>query len=292
MNRPIPDALLKGIDKLEPLPVTAQALLRAVTDGDVSFAKIAELIELDQAVAANVLRASRSAAYSGAQQVNTVREALLRLGTSALLDLVLGDFMKRLKFSAPMYHLTEDELWLHGAGANLAVRAIQQERPNSKIPQAAQTAALVHDIGKLVMVRHLKADVAVILQHCREQKTTFVEAERALFGTDHAAVGGAMARKWKFPDAITDAIERHHDAELVNSNPVLDAVVTANLVAKTIGMGLGAEGLNLRVDMSCPRRLGLDFESFSRVCVQTTMWIDEVREAHGLGSGKHPAQVH
>jgi putative nucleotidyltransferase with HDIG domain len=292
MSRPIPETLLKHIDKLEPLPVTAQALLRAVTDGDVSFAKIAELIELDQAVAANVLRLSRSAAYAGAQNVSTVREALLRLGTSALLDLVLGDFMKRLKFAAPMYRLSEDELWLHGAGAHLAVKAIQQEKPNGKVPQAAVTAALVHDIGKLVMVRHLKADVAVILQHCRDHKVTFVEAERELFGTDHAAVGGAMARHWKFPDAITEAIERHHDAELKESTPVIDAVVTANLVAKTIGMGLGAEGLNLRVDMSCPRRLGLDFESFSRVCVQTTMWIDEVREVHGLGTGKHPAQVH
>jgi putative nucleotidyltransferase with HDIG domain len=292
MTRPIPDALLKGIDRLEPLPVTAQALLRAVTDGDVSFAKIADLIELDQAVAANVLRLSRSAAYAGAQNVTTVRDALVRLGTSVLLDLVLGDFMKRLRFSAPMYHLSEDELWLHGAGAHLAVRAIQQEKPNGKIPQTALTAALVHDIGKLVMMRHLKADVAVILQYCRDQQVTFVEAERALFGTDHAAVGAAMAKKWKFPEEITDAIERHHDAELQDSTPVIDAVVTANLVAKTIGMGLGAEGLNLRVDMSCPRRLGLDFESFSRVCVQTTMWIDDVRQAHGLGSGKHAAPVH
>jgi putative nucleotidyltransferase with HDIG domain len=292
MSRPIPDALLKDIDKLEPLPVTAQALMRAVTAGDVSFAKIADLIELDQAVAANVLRMSRSAAYAGSQNVATVREALLRLGTSTLLDLVLGDFMKRLKFSAPMYRLSEDELWLHGAGAHLAVRAIQLEKPNGKVPQAALTAALVHDIGKLVMVRHLKADVAVILEHCRDQKVTFVEAERALFGTDHAAVGAVMARKWNFPDAITDAIERHHDAELRESTPLIDAVITANLVAKTIGMGLGAEGLNLRVDMACPRRLGLDFESFSRVCVQTTMWVDEIREAHGLGSGKHPAQIH
>jgi putative nucleotidyltransferase with HDIG domain len=292
MTRPIPDALLKGIDRLEPLPVTAQALLRAGSSGDVSFAKIADLIELDQAMAANVLRLSRSAAYAGAQNVTTVRDALVRLGTSALLDLVLGDFMTRLKCSAPMYRLSEDELWLHGAGAHLAVRAIQQERPNGKIPQTALTAALVHDIGKLVMVRHLKADVAVILQYCRDQQVTFVEAERALFGTDHAAVGAAIAKKWKFPEVITDAIERHHNAELQDSTPVIDAVVTANLVAKTIGMGLGAEGMNLRVDMSCPRRLGLDFESFSRVCVQTTMWIDDVRQAHGLGSGKRSAPFH
>ncbi len=296
MTRPaIPDGLLKDISRLEPLPVTAQALLRAVSGSgsgpEMSFAKIAELIELDQAIAANVLRMVRSAAYAGAQQVNSIREALLRLGTSALLDLVIGDFMKRLRFAAPMYRLNEDDLWLHSAAAHLAVKAIAHERPKANIPAAALTAALVHDIGKLVMVRHLKADVGLILQYCREHKVTFVEAERALFGTDHATVGAEMARIWKFPDIITDAIARHHDPELKDSTIVIDSVVTANLVSKTIGLGLGAEGLNLRVDMSCPKRLGLDFESFSRVCVQTTMWLDEIREAHGLGGGK-PTQVH
>ncbi len=91
-----------------------------------------------------------------------------------------------------------------------------------------------------------------------------------------------MARKWHFPDPITDAIERHHDAVLEHPTPVIDAVITANLIAKTIGVGLGGEGPNLRIDMSCPRRLGLDFESFSRVCIQTTTWLDEIRRTHGM----------
>jgi putative nucleotidyltransferase with HDIG domain len=291
MARPIPEGLLKSIDKLEPLPVTAQALMKAITDGDASFAKLADLIELDQAVAANVLRVSRSAAYAGRQPVTSVREALVRLGTNTLLDLVLGDYMKKLRVSAPLYQLSEDDLWLHGAAAQLAVRAMQQEKPATKIPTSAVTAALLHDIGKLVMVRHLKADVKVVLQRCKETGETFVEAENALFGTDHAAVGGAIARKWKFPDEITDAIERHHDAELKDSTLVIDAVVTANFVAKTIGVGLGGEGLNLRVDMECPRRLGLDFEAFCRVCVQTTMWLDEIRQAHNVGiKSKVPAR--
>ncbi len=66
MARAIPEAVLKNVDKLEPLPVTAQALMKAISDGDASFAKLAGLIELDQAVAANVLRISRSAAMRDA----------------------------------------------------------------------------------------------------------------------------------------------------------------------------------------------------------------------------------
>lgn len=283
MPRSIPDDLWKQIERLEPLPVTAQALLAAVTDGDVSFSRIADLIELDQAIAASVLRLSNTTQFATrTHEISTVREAVLRIGTAALLDIVLGDYLHRIRVSAPMYRLTEDDLWLHGAAAQLAVRALQQEKPNAHVPPAAVTAALVHDIGKLVMVRHLKVDVKVILTRCTEANLTFVEAERELFGTDHAIVGAAMARKWHFPDPITDAIERHHDAVLEHPTPVIDAVITANLIAKTIGVGLGGEGLNLRIDMSCPRRLGLDFESFSRVCIQTTTWLDEIRRTHGM----------
>jgi putative nucleotidyltransferase with HDIG domain len=286
MPPPIPEDFLKQIDRLEPLPVTAQALLAAVTDGDVSFSRIADLIELDQPIAASVLRLSNTTEYAtrATYEISTVREAVLRIGTAALLDLVLGDYLKRVRVSAPLYRLNEDELWLHGAAAQLAVRAMQQERPNANIPPAAVTAALVHDIGKLVMVRHLRVNVDVVLQRCAEKKLTFIEAERELFGTDHAIVGAAVGRKWHFPDSITDAIERHHDAVLEHPTPVIDAVITANLVAKTIGVGLGGEGLNLRIDMSCPRRLGLDFESFSRVCILTTTWLDEIRRTHGMST--------
>ena len=252
--------------------------MKALGDGNVSFDTLAGLIELDQAVAANVLRVARSAAFAGRVPAGSVRDALVRMGTASLLDLVLGDYVKKLRVAAPLYRLSEDDLWLHGAAAQLAVRAIQQERPAAQIPHSAITAALLHDIGKLVMVRHLKADVAVVLERCKETEETFVDAERALFGTDHAAVGAAVARKWNFPEDITDAIEQHHDAELPQSTITLDAVVTANFVAKTIGVGLGGEGLNLRVDMECPRRLGLDFDAFCRVCLQTTTWLDEVRE--------------
>jgi hypothetical protein len=49
-----------------------------------------------------------------------------------------------------------------------------REVPTGTTPELATIAALVHDIGKLIMVRHLKADVATILVCCDERKCTFV----------------------------------------------------------------------------------------------------------------------
>jgi len=278
-EQPLPSALVQGIQQLEPMPVTAQRLLALMNGEDVSLTRIAELVEFDQAIAAAVLRMARSWAYAGSRPPETVRDAVLRLGTVPLLNMVLGDYLTRIKTSAPLYDLSEDDLWPHAAPAQLAVRAIAQECPQANLPPVASTAALLHDIGKLVMSRCLNASVETIVSHARQQGITFVEAEQQLFGVNHAAVGAAIAVEWQFPEDVTDAIARHHDRQLGRSTPVLDAVVIANVVAKNIGVGLGAEGFNLTVDSECVRRFGLDFTKFARICLQTDTWLRELRES-------------
>jgi putative nucleotidyltransferase with HDIG domain len=274
----LPSTLVRGIEQLEPMPVTAQRLVAMMQGEDVSLAKIAELVEFDQAIAASVLRMARSWAHGGSRPPDTVGEAVVRLGTVPLLNLVLGEYLSRLRTAAPLYDLTEDDLWGHAAASQLAVRALMQECPSARLPLIATTAALLHDIGKLVMSRSLSASVETIVHHAKHHAVTFVEAEQQLFGVNHAAVGAAIATEWQFPEVVTDAIARHHDAYLGTSTPVLDAVVIANMVAKNIGMGLGAEGFNLAVDSECVNRLGLDFTRFARVCLQTDTWLRELRE--------------
>lgn len=277
----VPEELVRGIRQLEPLPVTAQRLLRLLNGEDVSLTAIAELIEFDQAIVAAVLRTASTVRHAG-RTTPTVREAVVRLGTVALLDLVLEGYLKKLRAATPMYDLSEQDLWAHGAAAQLAVRALEAERPQAKIPALAETAALLHDIGKLIVSRYLKADVRELVTHARTRAITFVEAERELLGVDHAAVGAAMAEAWQFPPEIIDAIGRHHSPPFADPTVVLDAVAMANVVAKTIETGLGAEGLNFAVDPGSYQRLGVDFATFGRVCLQADAWLREVARANGV----------
>ena len=278
----IPPGLLQGIDRLDPLPVTVQRLIRALNDENVGPAQIGEIVQYDPAVASSVLRLANSAAYGGWSRTETIRDAVVRLGKAKILDIVLGDHLKRLKMAAPLYDLAEDELWLHSAAASLAVKALIRERPRAGIPESASVAAHVHDVGKLGRVRYLTADVSAILALRDQRKIAFVEAERELFGCDHSEVGGAMAKRWGFPEDIQMAIARHHEVPLGDSTPTLDAVVLANLAAKAVGTGLGAEGMDIRIDDRCQRRLKLDFAGFSRVCVQTMVWLKDVKTNYGI----------
>ncbi len=261
------------------MPMSARRLLGALQNEAIGAAEIASYVECDPAMAAGVLRTANSAAYGGFR-VTTIREAVLRLGTANILNIVLGSTIARLKTKLPMYGLGENDLWLHSVAASLAVKAIQQERPTAKIPDSTAVAALLHDLGKLVMSRYMCADVESILALAADRRLTFVEAERDLLGCDHTEVGGALARHWGLPDELVRAIEGHHCAALFEPTLAMDAVMVANLAAKSISSGLGAEGMNLTVDSGALDRLGLNFPAYSRVVLQTLTWASEVKAAY------------
>jgi len=279
----IPDKILDGIDRLEPLPITVQKLLVALNDSEVDFSEITEAIEYDGAITSNILRTANSAAYGGRVRVEHVRDAVVRLGTVTLLDIMLIGHLRSLRVAAPHYGLSENDLWLHGATASLAVKALIRETCNRKIPEASTIAALIHDIGKLILVRYLSSDGPDIRELSREKNISFVEAEQEILGCNHAGVGGAMARKWLFPESITTAIERHHDPAPKEHDLMLDAVMLANLAANTLGADPRPEETVLPPDFNGPaRRIGLAADGFARVCAQTDAWAQELKQSYGL----------
>jgi hypothetical protein len=82
---------------------------------------------------------------------------------------------------------------------------------------------------------------------------------------------------------VTKAIGCHHQFPPSEPEPILDAVMLANLAAKSIGVGLGNEGLNLRIDYSGSRaRLGLSVEGLERACAQTATWVKELKNSEGI----------
>ncbi len=279
----IPDKVLESIDRLEPLPITVQRLLVALNDEDINFSEIAEAIEFDGAITSNILRTANSAAFGGYNQIEHVRDAVVRLGTVTILDIMLMGHFRNTRFGAAHHGPVEDQLWLHGATASLAVKAIVKESRNRKIPEAATISALIHDIGKLILLRYLNYEPAAILAKCQESSLSLVEAERELIGCDHAEVGGAMARKWAFPDPIQVAIELHHDSSPTEENLMLDAVILANLAAKAVVSEAEDAASSMFADGSdSSKRIGLTKAAFERVCTQTQLWQQDLKQSYGI----------
>ena len=277
----IPESVLGGIPQLQPLPPLAEALLESLHGGDQTPAvEITRLLHQDEAVAARIVTVLNSPLYAGRYPIENSEEAAVRFGAAPILDVLLSDYLRRFRLDAPLYGLKGEEVWLHGSIASLAVIEVIRENPRKEIPRIASVAALIHDIGKILMVKYFDTRSDEIDTACQRQEITFADAERRKFGCNHAEIGAAMAVHWGFPETVAEAIANHHEAPLPEPTAMMDAVALANLVAKTIGIGLGREGMNFQIDSGCYTRLGLDFNAFCRVCARTALSLDALKKAY------------
>lgn len=273
-------AISLDIERLDPISVVVPRLANVIANEAAGLEDIVRVIEYDPALTANSIRLANSAYFSLPTPVQTVREAVQQIGAGRILQDAVGRAVgDKFKSSMPSYELEELEFWRHSV-ATATCAALLPRFAKISIPPMAFTAALLHDLGKLIIARHIDQETRRDIKHAvSEQFMTYVQAERFVLGFDHAQVGGLVARRWRFPEELTNCIIWHHHPRrngIVNA--ALDAVHVSNAVAKTIGTGLGAEGMNMSVNTESVKALGLTLESLESLCAMTMIELPQTLE--------------
>ncbi len=138
----------------------------------------------------------------------------------------------------------------------------------------AFTAGLVHDIGRLVLVSGFAASYEAAIAYQREHDCLPSEAEQAVFGFDHAAVGGLIAEHWKFSPAIVLAIAQHHDPQADRKCKLADVVHVADNMAHALDLTHREDDLVPSLSVAAWSRLGMNEE----LCLQV---FQATEEQHG-----------
>ena len=266
------------LDRLRPFPSAGHKLMQAVVNPHSNLDETVQAIEYDPVLTAAVLKLANSAYYAPPAPIDTVRDSVMRLGGGRILQFVVGQFTHgSLDIPCAGYDLAEHELWRHSIAAAAAVDQLPRLTTIS-VPAAAFTGALLHDIGKIILSRYLTTAVKQqILDTAEAEQLPYVEAERKVLGFDHAQVGGVMGKRWGFPEILVECIQRHHDPRGDSAHGVaLDAVHVGNAVAKTLGVGLGSEGLNLRAVSAAADALKLTPTKLEALCAATADQLDTI----------------
>lgn len=271
------EEILSGIKELEPLPITAVNLAKAVADERNGINEFVEIIELDQAITANVLRIANSVMSSSAKEIDNLKGAVIRLGGSRILSEIIAKHLSpQISRKSEFYGFHENDLWRHSVAAALATNKIKIVS-KINVPPIAFTAALLHDIGKLIITRNAPLDIITGIKSNLQKGMTFEESERDIMGFSHCDTGAALAEHWNLPVDIVHAIKNHHNEKM--QEPVTDIVKIANTVAKNIGEGIGYEGMQFRIGDDIFERLKIDKHGdLEIICMDTKCELDETLE--------------
>ncbi|HRR41957.1 MAG TPA: HDOD domain-containing protein [Syntrophales bacterium] len=239
------DRILKSIEKLPAFPATIQKVTDLLHNEDYAVADLVNVIRYDQAIAANILKISNSAYFGVRQKIKTIQDAVVYLGQQQLIRAVqMAGVTRFYRKGCKGYQAQSSDLWEHSVAVALMSQILSRLIRKREDP-ALYTAALLHDIGKVIMGEYVYDSFEQIISRVRQGQCSFLEAEEEILGINHAQVGGKVAAHWNFPAEIRDAIAYHHRPDLLTEADKTNAwfVYLSDQACLMYGIDGGVDGL-------------------------------------------------
>ncbi len=201
--------LADAFDAVSDLPVLAEArrrLIDACARESASTGDVSDAIESDAVLAVAVMRAAN----------NGVGPAGRAGGTRDAVEELSPEGISSIASDLPTYDLLDSPAALSARQERFRRHAVSVRRATERVGELARlpnpdelaVAALLHDIGRLVMIELYGSELDVT--RGAQTPDERVRAERREFGIDHALVGAVLIRRWGLRPAIAAAVERHH----------------------------------------------------------------------------------
>ncbi len=251
--------MLKEIKALKPMPQVATQIMKIVEDPNSSITDVADLVVYDPSLTANVLKLCNSAYFGLPRKVDSVKDAISMMGLDQIVDLVLlKGGADNLKKGQEGYGLHEGDLWRHAVSSALIAKELAVQK-KSQHKNLVFTAALLKDIGKVILTRYVSDSFEKIYNLVKNEDYSFGEAEKKIIGINHAELGGIVAKMWEFsPKMISMIINHHLPDKSARDDPDVAIIYLADTVCMMMGIGGGTDGLAYRFHKDVLVQLGIN----------------------------------
>jgi HD-like signal output (HDOD) protein len=199
-------ALITTGDQLPTAPSVWSELTRLLASDRAQIAEVVKVLEHEPVLAAKVLKISNSAYFGVAQEVVSLSRAVMVLGLETLRAMILVLETEK-AFPSPGVDL--DRLRSRSLVAAQIARSFS---PNGPVADATFTAALVADLGAILLATKAKER---FLELWRRGATH--EEEEAVLGISHPLAGAWLLSLWGVPSSVADMVALHHLAPVEQS---------------------------------------------------------------------------
>ena len=286
-------AILAQINSVPSMPSVVMELRKYLSDPDVNFDKLAKVIEYDPGLTVNVLQLANSAYFGWSRTIQTVKDAITRLGTNRVFQMVLCMSVAPLVRKPIRGYDTDSEgLWQHSIATAIAAEQMVLKLGLRNLDEAF-TAGLLHDMGKIVLGTFVEVDDHSIKEIMALDNLTFDEAEQMALGIDHAEVASELLTTWNLPENVVAAARWHHRPAKAEDEhrQLVDLIHVADYLCLNLGVGMGSDATHYRADAEAHQRLGMNDLIAEEVGREVLAGVEELGTMFGAAKKGKPISV-
>jgi HD-like signal output (HDOD) protein len=239
------------------LPVfdrTALLVHQEATKQDPDTDKVVTLIVHDQVLVAEVLKVANSSFFRGIKKISRIQDAVVRIGLREVVNCVMVATQRKNYASRnPFVQQYTNTLWKHSVACAFGAQWLARRCGFDDLAPEAFIAGLIHDVGKLLV---LKALVSVGERDRNAPRITKTAADEFV-DTMHPECGFLLLEKWNLPEPYCVVCRDHHRKDYDTSNTLLILVRLANLACRKLGIGMQHDPNMILVTCSEAGLLGL-----------------------------------
>lgn len=272
------DTIVEQEMELASLPDIFYRISESLNNPNSSAAYVAEVISKDVALSAKLLKVVNTPFYGFSNKIDTLSRAVTIVGSKQLSNLALGVSVINAFENVPEEAFTLKDFWHHSVTCGIVARLVA-DRVGLAGDEKFFVAGLLHDIGRLVMLRsHPKAS-SDAMQQAKVGRRSLLSVERAVWGCTHAEIGGRLLKAWRLP-AFLEVVVYHHHNPLSSSMPKEAAVVhVADFITHALGIGSSGASLVPELDVNAWQALGMDREELLEIAKQAERQARDVMVA-------------
>lgn len=248
------------IATLPPLPRTAARLLEMMGDPEVEIDQVVKIIEQDPPLTARIIGLANSAYFGQVREINSVREAIIRvLGLNLVKNLSLSIAMAGTFDTSGCREFSLANYWFTSLGTAMLSRLIVQRAAlkDASLADSVFLCGLLHKLGLLLLVNLFPAAMSeVLIDHRRVPNIDLCVLERDRIGVDHMLAGEWLLSRWHLPETVIAVIGYFDDSEYDGKYRLhLESIRAAS---HWLATGMAGESVHLSSHEGLHQLLGLD----------------------------------
>lgn len=226
--------LVEKIDRLPTIPSTLSKVLEIIQDPGSGARDLEKVVFRDPAIAAKVMAIANSPFYGFKHKVVELSHAISLIGFNAVKNVAIGLSVFSC-FDDPYSPLSSRirDIYLHSFAVAFGADKLARYSPVCPV-EPAFLCGLLHDIGKMVLIKLLDLNYNNILEIAQDKKEEVAAVEREVLGLDHADAGAWLIGHWELPDVLVESVRDHHAVEAIPMGKLLGL---ADSVSRQMGYG-------------------------------------------------------